>query len=73
MHLIMDTGTSHFNSQPHKEADRFATGRAMHTGISIHSLTRRLTDAERNIVDLEIHFNSQPHKEADKREKGRGF
>ena len=34
----------HFNSQPHKEADRFVLKEPLSDEISIHSLTRRLTN-----------------------------
>ena len=57
--------TSHFNSQPHKEADLLADVCNNTRWISTHSLTRRLTHSLLVPVYLFSHFNSQPHKEAD--------
>ena len=57
---------SHFNSQPHKEADeRSGEYQCNITDISTHSLTRRLTPAMILLLEKFINFNSQPHKEAD--------
>ena len=54
-----------FNSQPHKEADRFYSFLFCRVLISTHSLTRRLTPADHIPRDSAGYFNSQPHKEAD--------
>ena len=37
------SGQKHFNSQPHKEADREKLQEHIRKDISTHSLTRRLT------------------------------
>ena len=55
----------HFNSQPHKEADRKHAFPLPDKRISTHSLTRRLTISVRDILMVRANFNSQPHKEAD--------
>ena len=52
--------SSHFNSQPHEEADP-RTGQR----ISTHSLTRRLTPHTFRENVIKNNFNSQPHEEAD--------
>ena len=57
--------SKYFNSQPHKEADPVLTQAVCHSGISTHSLTRRLTWAVRLWLQPFWYFNSQPHKEAD--------
>ena len=48
----------HFNSQPHKEADEPINGLYKYFFISTHSLTRRLTDYDRNI---EMHIAISTH------------
>ena len=45
----------------------------MHTPISTHSLTRRLTTKPEKIVSSDRYFNSQPHKEADQCHRSRFF
>ena len=56
----------HFNSQPHKEADNFTPVLlSFDSGISTHSLTRRLTLRSWKLFVQRLYFNSQPHKEAD--------
>ena len=59
--------SSHFNSQPHEEADP-RTGHAVCRllVISTHSLTRRLTPHTFRENVIKNNFNSQPHEEADK-------
>ena len=50
--------SSYFNSQPHEEADWLFILRPTATGISTHSLTKRLTAAYKtvlNIVDISTH------------------
>ena len=62
----------HFNSQPRKEADDFL--RYMQyspSGISTHSLSRRLTLTFFMYLPLTVYFNSQPLKEADRCERPR--
>ena len=58
--------SSHFNSQPHEEADP-RTGHAVCRllVISTHSLTRRLTPHTFRENVIKNNFNSQPHEEAD--------
>ena len=40
---LVESITRYFNSQPHKEADRYCFAIAIIIRISTHSLTRRLT------------------------------
>ena len=56
---------SHFNSQPHKEADFDLISESFPPDISTHSLTRRLTSLSFRLLSHLQYFNSQPHKEAD--------
>ena len=55
----------YFNSQPHKEADHIHRILCIHSNISTHSLTRRLTGTYVRELRPVLYFNSQPHKEAD--------
>ena len=57
--------STHFNSQPHKEADVTVDSKYRPYIISTHSLTRRLTVPLLQSYQRMIYFNSQPHKEAD--------
>ena len=56
---------SHFNSQPHEEADADYNTIKGIEDISTHSLTKRLTFDISNTFTGFVHFNSQPHEEAD--------
>ena len=56
---------SHFNSQPHEEADNILRVLTNLFHISTHSLTRRLTERCFLVKQVNNHFNSQPHEEAD--------
>ena len=55
----------YFNSQPHEEADYETLIYNLCSGISTHSLTKRLTRCVFLGEPKETHFNSQPHEEAD--------
>ena len=56
---------SHFNSQPHEEADQEQVPLQETVCISTHSLTKRLTTAKQASRTSCSYFNSQPHEEAD--------
>ena len=56
---------SHFNSQPHEEADQEQVPLQETVCISTHSLTKRLTTARQASRTSCSYFNSQPHEEAD--------
>ena len=54
-----------FNSQPHEEADQYASHHQLPPDISTHSLTKRLTGTSLRNYHTGLYFNSQPHEEAD--------
>ena len=56
---------THFNSQPHKEADRQEHWRATCKPYFNSQPHKEADDIEIYVKDLKRHFNSQPHKEAD--------
>ena len=69
----MEPTSSHFNSQPHEEADRLHSFRYSINYISTHSLTKRLTILIYSLEITELYFNSQPHEEADSRKLRKVF
>ena len=64
--LMEQYSLSHFNSQPHEEADsKGYAHEIICIHISTHSLTKRLTAEKASGYVVPGYFNSQPHEEAD--------